>query len=249
MYEVMFGALRKKYKLKYKLECAKQLNNFVLIKQNGEKVKNPDIRGLKVEFYGKNSTVEIHEPTSFENCVLQLSSNDYVKISKTKHIISKLSTNGEIGKNCQLIIGEDFSCGECFLSIHNSDIKVVIGDDCMFSTDITIRPSDGHAIVSKDGKYLNKAEDIVIGNHVWLGMGAKVLKGARIPDNSVVAMSSVFLKSSYKTKAKSSTPPPAEIGTIFAGIPARAVKQGEFTWHRENCSGYCVWDYLLKENK
>ena len=208
MYEVMFGVLRKKYKLKYKLERAKQLNNFVLIKQNGEKIKNPNIRGLKLEFYGKNSTVEIHEPTSFENCVIGLSDNNYVSIEGSVYGIYNLKTETPLRKGSKLVIGKNLSCVGCRLYMNDEpDIKVVIGDDCMFSTDITIRPSDGHAIVSKDGKYLNKAEDIVIGNHVWLGMGAKVLKGARIPDNSVVALSSVFLKNSYKTEANSSTPP------------------------------------------
>ena len=40
-------------------ENALKNNMFVLTKKNGEKVRNPKIDGLTVEFYGENSVLEI----------------------------------------------------------------------------------------------------------------------------------------------------------------------------------------------
>ncbi len=247
-YKLLFGALRKKYRKLYKqkkiLQSSLAKNNFILVKENGDLLRNPSIKGLTVEFCGENSTVEIHEPCIFKNCTLRLSSNDYVKIGSTPFVIMDLETYGRMCDDNQLIIGDNFSCGSCCVCLHDEPkSKVVIGNDCMFSTGIVMRTSDGHAIISESGEYLNQPEDIVIGDHVWLGMGVKVLKGAVIPNNSVVAMSSVFLRNSNPAAILSYTPPHS---SIFAGVPAKMVKSGNFRWVRDNCydhaMGYTIYD-------
>lgn len=241
-YKLLSWPLRSKYKAMYKREkvisVALEKNNFILVKENGERVRNPHIEGLTVEFYGENSTVEIHEPCSFQNSLLRLSNNNYVKINETHYQITNFQTPCVMRENSQLIVGKELSCVGCLLYMHDEPgVSVSIGNDCMFSFDVIIWPSDGHAIVTEGGHCINKGENIVIGNHVWLGMGAKILKGAVIPDNSIVAMSSVFLKNSNPTAIISYTPPHS---TIFAGVPAKAVKRGNFYWVRENCYDYTI---------
>lgn len=65
--------------------------------------------------------------------------------------------------------------------------KIVIGDDCMFSWDVTILDSDNHPIFNETGTRLNPPMPVHIGNHVWLGCNVTILKGSHIADNSVVA--------------------------------------------------------------
>lgn len=89
----------------------------------------------------------------------------------------------------------------------------------MFSNGIDIRNSDEHSVTDLDGKRINPAEDIVIGNHVWLCAYSKILKGAVIPDNCVIANSSL-VKSKF-----------TESNAIYAGIPAKLVKK-DITWTR-----------------
>jgi len=53
---------------------------------------------------------------------------------------------------------------------------------------------------------------VIIGDNVWIGMGAVILKGVTIGDNSVVAAGAIVTKS---------VPP----NVVVAGNPARIVSQ------------------------
>ncbi len=50
----------------------------------------------------------------------------------------------------------------------------------MFSDNISIWNWDGHTILDQKGNCINRAENIVIEDHVWIGMNASVSKGAKI---------------------------------------------------------------------
>lgn len=65
----------------------------------------------------------------------------------------------------------------------------------MISFGVIIRPDDGHTIFSPESKQiLNYGKDIKIGNHVWLGEQVIILKGAVIPDNTIVGAKSLVNK-------------------------------------------------------
>jgi acetyltransferase-like isoleucine patch superfamily enzyme len=90
--------------------------------------------------------------------------------------------------------------------------SVIIGQDCMFSSNIDIRTTDSHSILSLESKKrINTAGDIKVGNHVWLGNGCKLLKGANIGDNCVIGMGSTV------TKAVKSN-------SLAVGIPAKVIE-------------------------
>ena len=96
----------------------------------------------------------------------------------------------------------------------------MIGRRCMFSRKIEIRTSDAHSIVDREtGRRLNGAGSITIGDHVWVGLGVVINKGASIPADSVVGAMS-FVNRSFD-----------EQGVVLAGTPARVVRRG-ITWNR-----------------
>ena len=97
---------------------------------------------------------------------------------------------------------------------------IKIGEDCMFAHSTQIRTTDSHSIVDMDGRRLNPARDIVIGDHCWVGLQCIILKGTQIPPHTVVAAGAVCSK-----KYDSSN-------CILAGNPARAVKQN-VDWDRK----------------
>lgn len=98
--------------------------------------------------------------------------------------------------------------------------NIIIGDDCMFSHSICVRTTDSHSIVNDTGKRINKALDIQIGDHVWIGMQSLILKGAVIPNNCIVGARAVVSKSDFKENC------------ILAGSPAKIIKT-EVNWKRE----------------
>lgn len=114
--------------------------------------------------------------------------------------------------------------GTMYALEQNSKIK--IGKNCMFSTDICLMSSDVHTIRDKESKnVINFADQIIIGDNVWLGKYAKVVKNSSIPANSVVGINSLVNKS-------------FEIpNVILAGIPAKVVKEN-IEWERTDVSFY-----------
>lgn len=124
-------------------------------------------------------------------------------------------------ENCQLIVGENSTFGSVHIAVTETGSKVIVGSDCMFSYDIDIRSGDSHPIFSiESGDRINHAEDVIIGDHVWIAAHSVLLKGTTISDDSVVATGSI-VTGKFLTK-----------GVIIAGNPSKVVKQG-VTWSRE----------------
>lgn len=98
--------------------------------------------------------------------------------------------------------------------------RIVIGKDCMFARNVNLRTTDSHSIVNDDGKRINLAKDIIIGNHVWIGTDVLVLKGAYIPDNCVVSAKALVAAHKY------------EQNSIIGGVPAKKIKC-DVNWLRE----------------
>lgn len=87
--------------------------------------------------------------------------------------------------------------------------RITIGDDVAISHNVTIMDSDAHDIL--DGEH-QKTKPVQIGNHVWIGTGAKILKGVTIGDGAVVAAGAVVVKDVPES-------------CMVAGVPAEIVKR------------------------
>jgi acetyltransferase-like isoleucine patch superfamily enzyme len=85
--------------------------------------------------------------------------------------------------------------------------RIEIGDDVIISEAVLIIDHNGYGL---DG---NPAVDkpVKIGNHVWIGMRATILKGVTVGDNSIVGAASVVTKD-------------VEPNTIVAGNPAKKIR-------------------------
>ncbi len=96
---------------------------------------------------------------------------------------------------------------------------VRIGAGCLLS-DVQVYSSDLHSILDAEtGRRLNAADDIVIGDRVWLGTGVIVLPGSTIGNDSVVGAGSIV--TGY-------IPP----HSVAVGNPARVVRTG-VRWVRQ----------------
>ncbi len=73
------------------------------------------------------------------------------------------------------------------------DKKVTLGKDIMIGGDVYICDSDFHQIQNSKNEQINIPKEVVIGNHVWLGVRSAVYK-AKIGENSIVASYTVVKK-------------------------------------------------------
>lgn len=111
-----------------------------------------------------------------------------------------------IQENATLSIGTGYMS---FDSIIRCSEKITIGNGVFIAEGVLIRDSDGHSIISEPHK--NKAP-IVIGNHVWIGSRATILKGVTIGDGAIIAAGAVVTKD---------VPPK----TLVGGVPAKVIKE------------------------
>lgn len=92
-----------------------------------------------------------------------------------------------IGKNTTFV-GTDITMADNYNS-------VIIGEDCMFSNQVSILASDFHSIIDvESGERINFSKGIHIQNHVWIGQGVSILKNVEIGENSIVALGSIVNK-------------------------------------------------------
>ena len=198
-------------------------NNLFLIKlSDGSTVDASEIPGVKIEFFGKNNCITIEEGSVFSNLHIKMRENSQVTIEKTHSRGIRNTVIDMAGSsNNRLVIMKNCSIESCRFSMANeSNLSIEIGEDCMFSSNVVFRATDGHVIYDINSKsLLNQAKPISIGNHVWLGSGVTILKGTKILDNTVIGTGSVV------TKAFS------ESNIVIAGTPARVVKNN-IGWDR-----------------
>lgn len=89
--------------------------------------------------------------------------------------------------------------------------SIVIGERCGIAWDAFITDSDMHEITA-DGETLPHTLPIRIGEHVWVGSGARIMKGTTIGDGAIVAAGAIVTKD---------VPP----RTLVAGVPARVIRK------------------------
>lgn len=88
--------------------------------------------------------------------------------------------------------------------------SITIGNDVMISRDVVIRDNDGgHQILAEGYK---KTAPIIIGNHVWIGQGAMIMKGVTIGDGAIIS-AGAWVVSNVKPK------------TVVMGDPARSIQK------------------------
>lgn len=194
-------------------------NKIVVIKDGKRKTlsKFQKISRIDIDFGdGDNNLIEIEFPILSnwgKSLILIKSGGNNNKLYIGKNFKGRLLF-GAYGSNSV------FKCGQNVASSGTVNILLVdnslyIGDDCMLSTDIIFH-GDGHAVFDyKTGEVINKPKNISkIGNRCWLGMHTVFLKGAEVPDDSIVGFGSVVTK-------KFDTP-----HVVIAGNPAKVVREG-----------------------
>jgi len=113
-------------------------------------------------------------------------------------------------KKSRLIIGSGFCNSNVTIRCTKS---IKIGNDVAIAHNVTIMDSDAHNIIQYDHK---KTKPVIIGNHVWIGSRAMILKGVKVGDGAVIAAGAIVTKD-------------VPANSLVAGTPAR-VLQTNIKW-------------------
>lgn len=175
-----------------------------------------------MDIQGKNNTVIINPGCYFSNVHIYVHGNNN-SIIIGEHCIANSAEFWVEDDNNSINVG----CNTRFAGkIHIACIEgktVKIGKDCLFSSEVVIRTGDSHSILNLNNKRINPSENVEIGNHVWIGNRAIILKGVTVPNDCVIGTGAILTKRF------------SENNTIIAGIPAEIIKQ-DINWNVKRIS-------------
>jgi acetyltransferase-like isoleucine patch superfamily enzyme/O-antigen/teichoic acid export membrane protein len=202
-----------------KMNKYKGLQIFSLIYNNYFNKRIKRIRGKIIPY--KRSIFILHKTATIElggNLII----NDNCLKKNGRSTVIRVDQHGKLKTNESFSIYYDgdiivFENGELELGsgYFNSNVKVrcknkiKIGNNVAIAHDVTIMDSDAHAI---DYAGHQMTQPITIGDNVWIGSRAMILKGVNVGEGSIVAAGAIVTKD---------VPP----NTIVAGSPAKVIRE------------------------
>ena len=204
--------------IKYKIFIFKY---FGIKKGKNNKIINKGIMiNHKFNIIGNNNYIFIGRDAIFKNTLIFIRGNNHKLI---------IEDNCNYGggylwfedNNCKIHIKQKTSIQSAELSVCEPNSEINIGSNCLFSGEIVFRTSDSHSIIDNSTeKRINYAKNITVGEHVWIGSRATILKGVSLANNSVIASNSIVTKSFYQNNI------------IIAGNPAKIIKEN-INWNHD----------------
>lgn len=212
---------------KYIFNCAPIYRSYCFFSRLAKKKKgsieiiNNGRARIKKDIEGSNNIIRIGYNTTIHESLFKIHGDN-------NEII--IGDNCVFGKGCSLWCegnGLRIKNGnrttftrDVHINVQEDDNYIEIGEDCMFSGGVQVRTSDSHKIFDiKTEERINEAESVSIGDHVWIAMDAKIMKGVTIGCGSIVAANAVVTSDVSRN-------------SMVAGIPAKKIRS-ECKWARE----------------
>lgn len=195
--------------------------NKIRIKgKNNKIIKSKSfIKKCNIEIRGNNNILNLGDMSYLiKTKITIIGNNNVIKLGMKDYI-----TNGDFyiedNDNFLKIKNRTTFAGNVHLALTEGK-RITIGNECLFSSNVVIRTGDSHSILNSKGERTNFAEDVEIGNHVWITQNVTVLKGTKIPNNSIVGTGSVVTKKFE------------EENVLITGNPAKIIKR-DLNWDKQ----------------
>lgn len=180
---------------------------------------NGSFQNVSFDIIGNNNTILVGKNTNVSNTLIFIRGDHHHLIIGDNCIMGK----GELwieDDHCSLIIHNNTTIEHAHLAVTEPYSVLEIHNDCMLAKQVEIRTGDSHSIIDmQTGKRINQAANVTLGEHVWVGALAKILKGVTIGNNVVIATGAIVTSD-------------IPSHSIAAGIPARVIKT-DIDWKRE----------------
>lgn len=188
------------------------INNYFnsrIIKNNGKLIT------CKKSYLILNKTAKIilnGNLITNDNCIKYNGRSTIVRMDSN----SQMNVNGNFSiyyggdiicfKNSKLTLGSGFCNSNIKIRCTNS---ITIGNNVAISHDVTIMDSDAHSIKNQEN---DMTKPVIIGDNVWIGTKAIILKGVTIGNGAIVAAGSIVTKD-------------VPGNSMVAGSPAKIIKE------------------------
>lgn len=138
-----------------------------------------------ITFLGKNNVLYIEDGVRLSHSSIKFfGSNSLIYLRRSKYTYIVII---DVYNDSTVYIGENCFFNKALHMIASEHQNIIIGDDCLFSFGVFIRTTDAHVIydcVSKER--INQSASVFIGDHVWVGQNALLLKGTKIGSGAII---------------------------------------------------------------
>ena len=204
---------RNKFLRKLYLHWRNIQENHSFISGKGNKLTINGIRvKSRIQIRGCNNQVIVEKSAVLRNSLVKISGNNNIVRIGSKSYVSGAELWVE-DNECRLEIGNNSFVGHhSHLACTEDGSQLIIGDDGLISSYVQIRTGDSHSILDMEGNRINKAQSVIVGNHVWIGEGAKILKGVILEGDDIISTGAILTKSFGKN-------------LLIGGTPAKIIKE------------------------
>lgn len=175
----------------------------------------PTLKNSKIVFAGQGNILFCEPGVVIQSSLIRFrGNNSLIMLGKTKH---PCKVDFTIYNNNTLAVGRDNYFNGKLHIIVSEERMVFIGDGCLFSFGIWMRTADPHLVYDASTRErMNPSKDIVVGDHVWIGQDAMILKGSSLGSGCIVGAKAVV--AGKRVNSNSS----------WAGNPAKLIRDGLF---------------------
>ncbi len=211
------------YAIVYKIIMWRENRTKVIRGKNNRITKY--VASYKTTYYivGDNNCIEVGNGSKLSNLEIVIKgSNNKIVIGENTDILG--GRFWIVGNDSLLSFGDNVSVYKTHYAVTEDNQSITVGDYSQTGDRTEIRTGDSHSIIDlATNKRINYPKSIEIGERVWIGVSAAILKGVKIGDNAIVGTGAIVTKD-------------VEANTIVAGNPARVVKTN------------IAWDHSLTDN-
>ena len=173
------------------------------------------MKDSQIIFKGKNNIVYLEKSVHLVNSRISFEGdNNLVYLSSSKH---NYLLNLTLYNQSSFFMGKDNYINGKINAILSEQKHILIGNDGLFSFGIWMRLADPHLIYDcRTHQRKNPSKSIFLGDHVWIGQNALILKGTHVGSGSILGANSVISGKIIPSN------------TSWAGNPAREIANNIF---------------------
>lgn len=189
------------------------INSFKGKRKVKVKWRGAFIKRCKINVSGVGNSIIIEKGCRLKNCQITILGNNNTLNISNDCVGNGLNVWMEDDENSIMVGHNTWFTGFCHLACIEGT-KIYVGKRCLFASDVTIRTGDSHSILNMDGKRTNPSLNVSIADHVWVGNKVIILRGAEVPEDSVVGTGAIVTRQKF------------EKNSIIVGSPAKVVRLG-----------------------
>ncbi len=173
------------------------------------------MQNTEIRFTGTGNVLFLGENIQLSGCQLKFNgSNSIIYLSPSRHVYMLDVT---VNNNNVFYVGKNNYFNGALHAVLSEQKHIILGDGNLISFGVWVRTADPHLVYSAATQQrINPSKSVLLGDHVWLGQSAMLLKGTQIASGSILGAGAVCAGKRIPSNES------------WAGNPARRIAGGIF---------------------